>query len=203
MIGFPTRELMDFILHLAFRKDKTLHVEKVHVFFLTDKVKEWTDKFGNRLVYLCPAEILMKTNNGTRNFRTLFEDELLPETYFTISTTRKLDKSHPVNTIEIVNELKKFKGHPYYPTTVKYFDTMQKLCDKIYEKHKDDESYDEHIATLKQTADRIIAENSKQEDNEYDESFDEHSATLNRPFAEKTKQEGLHRKTMSVIKINR
>ena len=169
---YTTRQLMESILRRVHMHDDTLEVKKVHVFFLTDKVKELTDKFGNRLVYLYPAEILMKTNDGTRNFRTLwFGDDLLPDTCFTISTTRKLDKSHPVNTIEIVNELKAFKGHPYYPTTVKYFDTMQKLCDKIYEKHKDDESFDECSATLK----RLFAEQlkqakqAKQEDNEYDD----------------------------------
>ena len=165
MNAYATNRLMNSILDRAFRKDKTLHVEKVHVFFLTDKVKELTDKFGNRLVYLYPAEILMKTNDGTRNFRTLFEDDLLPDTCFTISTTRKLDKSHPVNTIEIVNELKKFKGHPYYPTTVKYFDTMQKLCDKIYEKHKDDKSFEQQNPRVN----IIFAEKAKQEDNKYDD----------------------------------
>ena len=171
MNAYTTRQLMQSIIRRVPMHDETLHVEKVHVFFLTDKVKEGTDKFGNRLVYLCPAEILMKTNDGTRNFRTLFEDDLLPDVYFITSATRKLDKSHPVNTIEIVNELKVFKGHPYYPTTVKYFDTMQKLCDKIYEKHKDDESFDECSATLK----RLFAEQlkqakqAKQEDNEYDD----------------------------------
>ena len=139
-----TKQLMEDILEGVNKEMPEARVQKVHVFFLPDKMLETLDRHGKWCVYFFPAEILIKTNRGDKNYRKLFDDDL-PEMYFVKTPSRTPDKSRPVNMIEIVNELKKYDGTEYYPATIKHVKVMKSLYDKIHEKHKDDETYENYM----------------------------------------------------------
>ena len=113
-----------------------IDIYRVHVFFLPGKeLTRYFRKESNATYYFNPVAILMKTSDGNKKY------DKLPPIYFKQARKRHPLNEHDVNTLEILNEEKFYRGFSYYTCSVRYIDAQKPIYDKLYKQHRNDPAF--------------------------------------------------------------